>query len=155
MGWGGLSFKKRQNVRKMSKCQKDVKLSKRCQVVKCQKVKYLDYGGSDITRFTDIDVNFNVKYEGHQNWSKILSMHILRVFGYHNMWYQNWCQCLNLIMSVYFLWTFHSLDIWFFDNWHLFDNLTSLDIFAAPSPMCPIIHGKGWWGIWAMWHVPF
>ena len=30
-------------------------------------------------RFTHIDVNFDVKYEGHQNCSKILSMHILRV----------------------------------------------------------------------------
>ena len=41
--------------KKMSSCQKDVKLSKRCQVikkmsscqkdVKCQKVKHIDYGG--------------------------------------------------------------------------------------------------------------
>ena len=36
-------------------------------------------------RFTDIDVKFDVKYEGHQNYSKILSMHTLRVFGYHHM----------------------------------------------------------------------
>ena len=36
-------------------------------------------------RFTDIDVKFDVTYEGHQNWSKILSMGILRVFGDHHM----------------------------------------------------------------------
>ena len=30
-------------------------------------------------RFTNIDVNFDIKYETQQNWSKILSMHILRV----------------------------------------------------------------------------
>ena len=30
-------------------------------------------------RFTDIDVNFDVKYEGQQNCPKILSMDILRV----------------------------------------------------------------------------
>ena len=30
-------------------------------------------------RFTYIDVNFEVKYEGHQNCSKTLSVHILRV----------------------------------------------------------------------------
>ena len=30
-------------------------------------------------RFTHIDVNFDVKYEGHQNCSKTLSMHILKV----------------------------------------------------------------------------
>ena len=33
-----------------------------------------------IMRFTDIDVNFDATYEGHQNCSKILSMNILRVF---------------------------------------------------------------------------
>ena len=53
----------------MSNCKKDVK---------CQKVKQLNYGGGsqkiDIMRFTDIDVT----YEGHQNWSKIISIDILR-----------------------------------------------------------------------------
>ena len=40
---------------------------------------------NDTMRFTDIYVNFDVTYEGHQNWSKILSMDILRVFGEHHM----------------------------------------------------------------------
>ena len=47
----------------------------------------MDYGGGshkkkkiDIMRFTHIDVNFDDTYEGHQNCSKTLSMHILRVF---------------------------------------------------------------------------
>ena len=35
----------------------------------------------DIMRFTDIDVNFDVKYEGQQNCPKIISMDILRVFS--------------------------------------------------------------------------
>ena len=39
----------------------------------------------DIMRFTDIDVNFDVKYEGQQNCPKILSMDILRVFSDHHM----------------------------------------------------------------------
>ena len=66
----------------MSNCQKDVK---------CQTVKHMDYGGGsqnkyiDIMRFTQIDVNFDAKYEDHQNCSKILSMHILRLFGHHHM----------------------------------------------------------------------
>ena len=66
----------------MSNCQKDVK---------CQKVKHMDYGGgsqkklTDIMRFTHIDFNFDVKYEGHQNYSKTPSMHIMRVFGDHHM----------------------------------------------------------------------
>ena len=36
-------------------------------------------------RFTHIDVKFDVRYEGHQNCSKALSMHIFRVFGHHHM----------------------------------------------------------------------
>ena len=69
-------------LKKMSKCQKDVK---------CQKVKHTDYGGCSqkkqihIMRLTHIDVNFDVKYESHQNCSKTLSLHILRVFGHHHM----------------------------------------------------------------------
>ena len=34
----------------------------------------------DMMRFTDIDVNFDVTHEGHQNRSKLLSMDILRLF---------------------------------------------------------------------------
>ena len=49
----------------MSNCQKDVK---------CQKVNHIDYGGGsqkiDIMRFTHIDVNFDVTYDGHQKPSK-------------------------------------------------------------------------------------
>ena len=40
---------------------------------------------NDIMRFTDIDVNFDVKYEGQQNCPKIISMDILRVFSDHHM----------------------------------------------------------------------
>ena len=79
----------------MSKYQKDVKLSKRCQVVKkmsnVKKSKHLDYGGGsqknliDTMRFTDIDINFDVRYEGHQNCPKILSMNILSVFSDHDL----------------------------------------------------------------------
>ena len=34
----------------------------------------------DIMKFTDIDVNFDITYEGQQNWSKIISIDILMVF---------------------------------------------------------------------------
>ena len=36
-------------------------------------------------RFTHTNVNFEVKYEGDQNWSKILSVDILRVSGDDHM----------------------------------------------------------------------
>ena len=56
--------------------QQNVKL---CQVVKkmsnVKKIKYLDYGGGspkkiDIMRFTHIDVNFDVTYDGNQKPTK-------------------------------------------------------------------------------------
>ena len=94
-------------VKKMSSCQKDGK---------CQKVKHVDYGGGsqkkiDIMSFTHTDV----KYEGHQNCSKTLSMYILRVFGDHHMWCQNWCQYLwtSLCQFIIFLWT--SSKVYVFD----------------------------------------
>ena len=87
-------------------------------------------------RFTHNDINFDVKYEGHQNCSKTLSMHILRVFGHHHMWRQYWCQHVwtSLCQFIFFVNLLHSPCVWFFDIWHLFDNLTSfwqLDIFLT------------------------
>ena len=77
-------------------------------------------------RFTHIDVNFDVKYEGHQNCSKTLSMHILRVFGHH-MWRQNWHQYVwtSLCQFIFFVNLLHCPCVWLFNIWHLFDNLTS------------------------------
>ena len=137
--------KRCQVVKKMSSCQKDVK---------CQKVKHIDYGGGsqkkeiDIMRFTHIDVNFDVKYDGHQNCSKTLSMHILRVFGDHHMWHQNWHQNVwtSLCQFIFFVNLLHSLCVWLFDIWHLFDNLTSfwqLDIFLTHEQ----------WGTWPMGYM--
>ena len=78
-------------------------------------------------RFTDIDINFDVKYEGHQNCPKILSVNILRVFSDHHMWHQNWRQYLwtSLCQFIFFVNLLYSPGVWFFDIWHLFDNLTS------------------------------
>ena len=102
-------------------------------------------------RFTHIDINFDVRYESHQNCPKILSMNILSVFSDHHLWRQNWCQYLwtSLCQFNFFVNLLHSLGVSFFDIWHLFDNLTSfwqLDIFLiflganhpwAPLPMWP------------------
>ena len=145
------------HVKKMSSCQKDVKLSKRCQIWKsqiCILWRRFTKKLIDIMRFTDIDVNFDVKYEGHQNCPKILSVNILRVFSDYHMWRQNWHQYLwtSLCQFIFLVNLLHSPGVWCFDIWHLFDNLTSfwqLDIFfvpiahvphcpCAPSPLCPI-----------------
>ena len=132
-------------------------------------------------RFTHIDVNFDIKYEGHQNCSKTLSMHILRVFGHHHMWRQNWCQYVwTSLCQFIFLWTssvVHVFDFLTFDifltTWHLFDNLTSFwqfNIFLGH--MGNRTHGQwdmgkgvswlilkiemrylGGWGTWVMGHM--
>ena len=122
-------------------------------------------------RFTDIDV----KYEGHQNCSKTLSMHILRISGHHHMWRQNWHQYVWTSCQFIFLWTssivhvfdFLTCDI-FLTTWHLFDNLTSfwqLDIFFDIWAMGNVGKWVSWlilkiemrhlggWGTWVMGHM--
>ena len=105
-------------------------MSKRCQMSRSQThrlwrrfTKKLIH----IMRFTHIDVNFDIKYEGHQNCSKTLSMHILRVFGHHHMWRQNLYQYVWTSCEFIFLWTssiVHVFDFLTFDifltTWHLF-----------------------------------
>ena len=104
-------------------------------------------------RFTNIDINFDVRYEGHQNCPKILSMNILSVFSDHHLWRQNWHQYLwtSLCQLNFFVNLLHSLGVWFFDIWHLFDNLTSfwqLDMFLIFWEQ--IAHGYPF----PMWLIP-
>ena len=66
--------------------------------------------------FTHIDVNFGVKYEGHQNWSKILSGDFF-----------------------FFVSLLHSSGVSFFCIGHLFDNLTPFNMFIT----CICSMGKG------------
>ena len=103
-------------------------------------------------RFTHIDVNFDVRYEGHQNCPKILSMNIVRVFSNHHLWHQNWHQYLwtSLCQFNFFVNLLHSLGVWFFDIWHLFDNLTSfwqLDIFLTFWHITWTISAHHWLGV--------
>ena len=85
-------------------CHNYAHVSKRCQVVKKMS-----------------------SYEGHQNCSKTLFMYILRVFGDHHIWHQNLRQYAwtSLCQLFFFVNLLHSLCVWLFDIWHLFDNLTS------------------------------
>ena len=121
-------------------------------------------------RFTHNDINFDVKYGGHQNCSKTPSMHILRVFGHHHMWLSKLTSiCVNLIMSIYFFVNLlHSPCVWLFDISHLFDSLTSfwqLDIFFDIWAMGNVGKWVSWlilkiemghlgqWDTWAMGHM--
>ena len=75
----------------MSKYQKDVKKMSNVKKSNTQTMEEVHKKKIHIMWFTHIDINFNVKYEGHQNCSKTLSMHIVRVFGHHQT-----CQKWNL-----------------------------------------------------------
>ena len=98
-------------------------------------------------RFTDIDINFDVRYEGHQNCPKILSMNILSVFSDHHLWRQNWCQYLwtSLCQFNFFVNLLHSLGVSIF--WHL-TSFWQLDIFLISWEQ--IAHGPPF----PMWLIP-
>ena len=59
------------------------------------------------TQSSHIDINFHVTYEGHQNWSEIVSIDILRVFMTFisylkidlNMREPSLCQFISLLPS--------------------------------------------------------
>ena len=119
---------------------KDVKLSKRCEVVKrCQVVKKMSKSQTHglWRRFTK---KINWHNEVHTYWcqfwrhiwwwSKTLKMCIESVF--EQFWWPSYLMskltsiCVNLIMWIYFFVNLlHSLCVWLFDIWHLFDFLTS------------------------------
>ena len=86
-------------------------------------------------RFTDIDVNFDIKYEGQQNCPKILSMDILRVLSDHYMWCQNWRQYVwtSLCQFIFFVHLLHSLGVWFFDIWQ-----KDVKYVSHYSLLCPV-----------------
>ena len=118
-------------------CQKDVKLSKGCQIVKkmsnCQKMsknqthRLWRRFTKKINWHNEVHIYFDVTYDGHQNCSK-------KTFYAHfeGFWWPSYVTskltliCVNLIMSIYFFMNLlHSLCVWHFDIWHLFDILTS------------------------------
>ena len=74
------------------------------------------------------DINFDVTYDGHQNPSNVhrkFFWPILMIFTCDVKIYINVCEPHSIHMFVNFL---HSLAVWLFDIWHLFDNLTSFNI---------------------------
>ena len=143
--------------RKMSNCQKDVKLSKRCQMSKNQTHRLW-------TRFTK---KINWHNEVHTFWRQFLTSHMMVTKNPQNGHRKCfWTILVTFIFDVkidinmcephyvnlFFLWTssivyvfdFLTFDI-FLTTWHLFDNLTSF------WHMSNVAHGQ--WGTWAMGHM--
>ena len=123
--------KRCQVVKKMSSCQKDVK---------CLKVKHMDYGGGSqkkINSHNEVHTYWCQFWRHIWWWPKTLQMDIESVFEQF-CWLSYLTSkftsiCVNLIMWIYFFVNLlHSLCVWLFNIWHLFDNLTSFwhfDIF--------------------------
>ena len=156
--------KRFQNVKKMSKCQKDVKMSKRCQMSKSQTHRLW-------RRFTKkINSHDQVHTYWCQFWHQIWRSPKLfkNTFYAHleGFWSPSYMTSkltsvsVNLIMSIYFFCKLlHSPCVWLFDIWHLFDNLTSfwqLDIFFDIWAMGHMGNGThGQWGIVVIDEVPW
>ena len=121
--------------------------------VKCQKIKHLDYGeGSQkkINWHNEVHTYWR-QFWHHIWWSlKTLKMSIEIIFGQFR-WPSYLTSKLtsisvNLIMSIYFSFVnlLHSLHVWLFDIWHLFDNLTSFWHFDTSIKLKPPQPAQGY-----------
>ena len=118
-----------QNIKKMSSCQKNVKLSKRCQMSKNQTPRLWRRFTKKLNWHNEVHRYWR-QFWRHKWWSlKTPKMFIESIFG--QFWWPSYLTskltsiCVNLIMSIYFFVNLlHSPDVWLFDIWHLFDNLT-------------------------------
>ena len=137
-------------------CQKDVRLSKRCQIVK--KMSNVKSQTHRLWRRFTKKINWHneVHTYWHQFWRQIWRSPKLfkNTFYAHfeSFWSPSYVTskltsiCVNLIMSIYFfVKLLHSLCVWLFDTLRLFDNLTSF------WHMSNVAHGQ--WGTWAMGHI--
>ena len=118
--------------------------------VKCQKIKHLDYGGGSQKKI---------------NWHNIWGSHILTsILTSHMMVTKNpqnvhrnyfWAILLIFIFDInicephyvnlfFFVNLLHSLDVWLFDIWHLFDNLTSFWHFDTSIKLKPPQPAQGY-----------
>ena len=124
-------------VKKMSSCQKDVKLSKICQMSKSQTHRLWRRFTKKINWHNEVHTYWCQFW--HQMWRSPKLFQNTFYAHFEGFWWPSYVTskltsvCVNLIMSIYFfLWTssivyvfdFLTFDI-FLTLWHLFDNLTS------------------------------
>ena len=133
-------------VKKMSSCQKDVKLSKRCQMSKSQTHRLWRRFTKKINSHNELHTYWR-QFWRHIWWlPKTLKMCIESVF--EQFWWPSYLMskltsiCVNLILSIYFFFVnlLYSLCVPLFDIWHLFDILTSFwhfDIFFNLNHLGP------------------
>ena len=123
--------------------------------VKCQKIKHLDYGGGSqknkLTQWgshilTSILTSDMMVTKNPQNVHRNYFWAILLTFIFDIKIDINICEphYINLFFCVNLL---HSLHVWLFDIWHLFDNLTSFWHFDTSIKLKPPQPAQGYFSI--------
>ena len=107
----------------MSKCQKDVKLSKRCQMSKSQTHRLWRRFTKKINWHNEVQTYWR-QFWRHIWWSPKLFKNTFYAH-FEGFWWPSYVTskltsiCVNLIMSIYFFFVnlLHSLCVWLFDIW--------------------------------------
>ena len=130
-------------VKMMSSCQKDVKLSKRCQMSENQTHRLWRRFTKKINWHNEVHTHWRQFLTSHMMVTKTLKMCIESVF--EGFWWPSYVTskidgnvCEPHYVNLFFLWTssivyvfdFLTFDI-FLRIWHLFDNLTSFWLFLG------------------------
>ena len=130
----------------MSSCQKDVKLSKKCQMSKNQTPRLWRRFTKKMNWHNEVHRYWR-QFWRHKWWSlKSLKMFIKRIFG--QFWWPSYLTsklmsiCVNLIMSIYFfLWTSSIVQMFdfltfgiFLTTWHLFQHFDTSMKLKPPQP---------------------
>ena len=115
---------------------KDIKLSKRCQISKSQTSQLWRRFTQKINSHNDVHTYWCQFWCQISRWPKLVTnTFYLHFEGFWWSWYvmsKLMSISVNHIMSInFFVNLLHSLPVCFLDIWHLFDNLTSFDIFIA------------------------
>ena len=131
-------------VKKMSSCQKDVKLSKRCQMSKSQTHGLWRRFTKKINWHNEVHTYWRQFWCHIWGWPKTLKMCTESVF--EQFWWPSYLMsklmsmCEPHYVNLFFLWTSSIVCVWLFDIWHLFDILTSFwhfDIFFNLNHLGP------------------
>ena len=128
---------------------KDVKLSKRCQISKSQTSGLWRRFTQKINSHNDVHTYWCQFWCQIWRWPKLIkNTFYLHFEGFWWSWYvmsKLTSISVNHITSInFFVNLLYSLPFCFFNIWHLFDNLTSFDIFIAAYII---------WGKVIIWHL--
>ena len=113
-------------------------------------------------RFQHNEVNFEVRYEDHQNCSKTYFIDFLKVFSDHHIYVIK----IDLILSephcvkLKCLWTFSIVEVFFaiWHHWHIcrlvrfgVKGWWIQGVVEVKGELCSRVRVQRWWGGWCLW----